>query len=275
VARRGEHPGVPDWIGLQGVLLGEIDLFTGVDRARGNALGLTRVSSRSLRSEREVQVAARRNSPVGDTPISGRARRGAHESVVGSRPAEPDASRYPASARIESSFACLEVMASRPSLSGRGARCARRQGSSEKRVSTHSFAGRRSEMDAAGRSSIIPGENPGYWAVYHGAPDRLSGRSGEVGRSSRLGAGARSSSSVPRAIASVLGERGRLSLRKEHAGSQVGSETGMAGFVRTTASEVSGHALPVPSIRGAGLAVSGSRRSDPCRTHDQAPKPPE
>lgn len=42
VARRGEHPGVPDRIGLQGVLLGEIDLFTGVVRACGNALGLTR-----------------------------------------------------------------------------------------------------------------------------------------------------------------------------------------------------------------------------------------
>jgi len=42
VARRGEHPGVPDRIGLQGVLLGEIDLFTGIGRARGNALALTR-----------------------------------------------------------------------------------------------------------------------------------------------------------------------------------------------------------------------------------------
>jgi len=165
VARRGEHPGVPDRIGLQGVLLGGIDLFTGVERARGNALGLTRVSSRSLRSEHEDQVAARRSSPAGDTPISGRARRGAHESVVGSRPAEPDASRYPASARIESSFACLGVMASRSSLSGRGARCARRQ-----RVTTRSSAGRRSETDAAAHSSIIQGQNLGYWVGGHGAP---------------------------------------------------------------------------------------------------------
>jgi hypothetical protein len=37
-----------------------------------------------------------------------RRRWGARESVASSRPVEPDASRYPAGARIESSFACLE-----------------------------------------------------------------------------------------------------------------------------------------------------------------------
>jgi hypothetical protein len=68
VARRGEHPGVPDRIGLQGVLLGEIDLFTGVERARGNALGLTRGLHAHSAVGREVQVAAGRNSPAGDTP---------------------------------------------------------------------------------------------------------------------------------------------------------------------------------------------------------------
>jgi len=278
VARRGEHPGVPDRIGLQGVLLGGIDLFTGVERARGNALALTRVSSRSLRSEREVQVAARRNSPAGDTPISGRARRGAHESVVGSRPAEPDASRYPASARIESSFACLGVMASRSSLSGRGARCARTQ-----RVSTRSSAGRRSEMDAAVRSSIIQGQNLGYWAGCHGLASSLGilsfgilsfGKVSVTGRSSRLGAGARSLSSVPRATASVLGERGRLSLRKEHAGGQVGGNRHDRLRPYHRARGVWSRATRL-LMRGAGLAVSGSRRSDPCRTHGQPPKPPE
>jgi len=221
VARRGEHPGVPDRIGLQGVLLGEIDLFTGVGRARGNALGLARVSSRSLRSEREVQVAARRNSPAGDAPTSGRARRGAHESVVGSRPAEPDASRYPASARIESSFACLEVMASRSSLSGRGARCAPRQ-------SCDALLCRKAYRNGCGRSLFNhPGPKP---RILGGLSRRSRSSFGtmsletvwRIGRSSRLGAGACSLSSVPRAIASVLGERGRLSLRKEHAGSHVG-----------------------------------------------------
>jgi len=58
-----------------------------------------------------------RNSPINrgprglpmENPFDGVARRrGAHESVVRSRPAEPGASRYPASARIDSSIACLE-----------------------------------------------------------------------------------------------------------------------------------------------------------------------
>jgi len=51
-------------------------------------------SSRSLRSDREVRVAAAHSL------FEGAHRRGARESVVRSRPAEPGASRYPASARI-------------------------------------------------------------------------------------------------------------------------------------------------------------------------------
>jgi hypothetical protein len=194
----------------------------------------------------------RSRSPRGATlqqeiPLPGCARRGARESVVRSRPAEPDASRYPASARIESSFACLEVMASRSSLSGRGASYAPTQRSSEKRV-VDALLCRQAQRNGCGSLLF---NHPGPKPRILGGLSRRSGSSfGTVlrtGRSSRLDAGARSSSSVPRAIASVLGERGRLSLRKEHAGSRVGSEPGMTGFVRITASEVSGHALPVPS----------------------------
>jgi len=161
---------------------------------------------------------------------------------VGSRPAEPDASRYPASARIESSFACLEVMASRSSLSGRGARCARGQ-----RVSTHSSAGRRSESDAAVRSSIIQGQNLGYWAGCHGVPDRLSGRDGESAgprESARERVRCRPYPGRPRACSTS--EVVCPSARSMQAVTS-GSETGMTGFVRTTASEVFGHALPVSS----------------------------
>lgn len=84
VARRGEHPGVPDRIGLQGVLLGEIDLFTGIGRARCNALALTRGLHAHSAVNVRFQVAARRNSPAGDTPD-----RGAHAGVLTSPSWDP------------------------------------------------------------------------------------------------------------------------------------------------------------------------------------------
>jgi hypothetical protein len=118
-------------------------------------------------------------------------------------------------------------------------------------------------MDAAAHSSIIQGQNPGYRVGRHGAPRVLpEGKPRGVGRSSRSGAGARSSSSVPRAAVSVLGERGRPSLSERKSGHQVGLGIRHEGFVRNTAPEVSGHALPVPSIarsRARGLWLAPKR----------------
>jgi len=135
VARRGEHPGVPDRIGLQGVLLGEIDLFTGVVRACGNALGLTREPHVSLRSDREGQVAAMRKSPAGDTPSMGRATQGCSRV----RREVPSGRTGRIALSSECSYRIVvcrsRVMASRSSLSGRGARYARRQ-----KVATRSSA---------------------------------------------------------------------------------------------------------------------------------------
>jgi hypothetical protein len=126
VARRGEYPQVPDRIGPASVLLGEIDPFTGLERACGNALGSHSRSSRSPRrwswspgrrdaqNSRPLQEAlqqgalTRGESLFQETPIGAACRRGARESVVRSRPVEPGASRYPASARTDSSIACLE-----------------------------------------------------------------------------------------------------------------------------------------------------------------------
>jgi len=54
----------------------------------------------------EVKFLSRRDACL--SPVEGPRRWGVASPSSTSRPAEPDASRYPASARIESSFACLE-----------------------------------------------------------------------------------------------------------------------------------------------------------------------
>jgi len=136
VARRGEHPGVPDRIGLQGVLLGGIrslhrDRESVWQRSRSHSR-----SSRSLRSDREGRVAAMRTSPAGDTPWMGRASQGCSRV----RREVPSGRTGRIALSSECSFrivVCMSrVMASRSSLSGRGARYERRQ-----RVSTRSTAG--------------------------------------------------------------------------------------------------------------------------------------
>jgi hypothetical protein len=94
---------------------------------------------------------------------------------------------------------------------------------------------------------------------------------------SRLGAGARSSSSVPRATVGVLSERGRSSSRRNKRGRAVtsDSEADMTYLVRTTASEAFGRALLLHSTRRGKAQRSLARaESDPCRTHDWMPKPP-
>lgn len=57
VARRRKHPEILDRIGLGRVLPGGIDLFTDIERACGNALGLTRGLHAHSASGRGVQVA--------------------------------------------------------------------------------------------------------------------------------------------------------------------------------------------------------------------------
>jgi hypothetical protein len=186
---------------------------------------------------------------------------------VRSRPAEPGASRYPASARIDSSFACLESWHRALLVAEEELRCAR-----GKRVLTHSSDRRHAETDAAAPNKP-QGQNLGMGSC-HGL--LLTKR---VGMSSRLGAGACSSSSVPRAAAGVLSELGRPFLCEEeppptkYEGRAVesGSESGMTGFARTTASEVPGRRVPpplVPPCEGEGEVSRSMARaeSDPYRT---------
>jgi len=185
---------------------------------------------------------------------------------VRSRPVEPVASRYPASARIESSFACLESWHRAPLLA-------------EEELGTYEGRGcRRAPLFQADRngcgSSLFNHPRP--------KPRILGGRSR---RSSSQGEGSRQVLETRRGSAFVVVRTPGGSERTRRARSsvpprgacrhRVGLGIRHEGFVRYTASEVSGHALPVFSIRGAGLAVSGSRRSEPCRTLDEAPKPPE
>jgi len=133
VARRGEHPGVPDRIGLQGVLLGGIDLLTGVGRACGNALGLTR--GLHAHSAVIVRVGSPRCATLQqEIPLqSGRASQGCSRV----RREVPSGRTGRIALSSECSYrivVCMSrVMASRSSLSGRGARHVRRQ-----RVSTRS-----------------------------------------------------------------------------------------------------------------------------------------
>lgn len=120
--------------------------------------------------KREDQVAARRNSPAGDTPQHGARPAGAprirRETPSGRTGRIALSSDHPY--RI---VVCMSrSTASRSSLSGRGARCARRR-----RVSTRSSSGRRSERDAMARSPI-PRLNPRNRAGRHGLSSRSSGR---------------------------------------------------------------------------------------------------
>jgi len=159
-------------------------------------------------SGREVQVAVARNSRSGPThreaqrqsrevlcgssPPGGARRWGAHESVVRSRPAEPGASRYPASARIDSSIAGLESRHRAPLLA-------------EEELGVHEGEGcRRTPWPQAHRNGCgsYPTKlqvKPWNWATVTVTPERA-----EIGGISRSGAGARSSPSVPRAVASVF-----------------------------------------------------------------------
>lgn len=118
---------------------------------------------------------------------------------------------------------------------------------------------------------IIPGQNLGA-VCSHGAL-----LTENVGVSPRLDAGARSYPSVPRAVSIVFNVRSRFVPPTRYEGRAVmsGSEAGTTDLVRTTASEVSGRAFSLHSTRGRVSAVSGSRRSEACRTPDQAPKPPK
>jgi hypothetical protein len=103
-----------------------------------------------------------------------------------------------------------------------------------------------------------------------------------AGMVSRLVAGARSSSSVPRAALSVLDERGRPFFCEEESppnhtrgGRHVGLGIRLTGFVRNTATEVSGRALLLHPTRGRGLAVPGSRRKRSIPHARPTPKPPK
>jgi hypothetical protein len=233
------------------VLLGEIDLFTGVERARGNALGLTR----ELHAHSAVIVRVRSPRCAGlqqEIPLRwGAQRRGARESVARSRPAEPVASRYPASARIESSFADLDSWHRAPLLA-------------EEELGTNEGRGWRRaplpEPDRNGCGSSLfnhPGPKPRilgersrrFWAKAEGCRQVLEIRRGSAFIVVRTPGG----SERARRARSSVSPRGR-------AGITSGSESGMKASSVHTAPEVSGHALPVPSRRGAGLAVSGSRR---------------
>jgi hypothetical protein len=125
-------------------------------------------------------------------------------------------------------------------------------------VLTHSSDQRHAETDAA-----APSKNQGQNLGMGGCHGLLLTK--RVGMSSRLGAGACSSSSVPRTAAGALDDRGRPFLCEEkppptkYEGRAVesGSESGMTGFARTTASEVLARAFLRPSrarSRGPWLA---------------------
>jgi hypothetical protein len=143
----GSNPRVPDRIGL-GWCFSVRSISSPGSRGRVATLSVS-LEVFTLTPQVVVESGSpwRANSPTnrgaerlssGDLPSMGprkrgARRRGAHESVVRSSPAEPGASRYPASARYRFVDCMFRVTASRSSLSGRGARCARRR-----RVSTHS-----------------------------------------------------------------------------------------------------------------------------------------
>jgi hypothetical protein len=132
VARRGEHPKV-----LEGLDQGALRWDRSLHRDRESVWQRSRShsrSSRSLRSGRGVQVAAgaRNSRPRGSCPTE-RAPQGC--SRIRREIPSGRTGRIALSSECSYRFVvCMfRVMASRPSLSGRGARCARGQ-----RVPTHS-----------------------------------------------------------------------------------------------------------------------------------------
>jgi len=200
--------------------------------------------SRSLRKWSWVQVAAgssffRRSSP-----------RGARESVARSRPAEPGASRYPASARIDSSFACLESWHRAPLLAEEEARQVRGQ-----RVSTHSS----SRCPPKRMQSVTlksQGQNLGMGSC-HGIFERKYRRVSETRRVGSLVVvrtpGGSWRAQRTRSPQSPL-RRGVPSNQYEGRAVTSGSEPGMTDIVRHNAPEVSGRALPLHSMGGRGLS---------------------
>lgn len=163
-------PRSPDRIGLQGCApRWDRSLHRGRESAWRRSRSHSR-PARSLRSERVGRVAARRNSPAGDTPEIG-ARTQGFSRVRRETPSGRTGRIALSSDHPYRIVVCMSrLTASRSSLSGRGARCARRR-----RVSTRSSSSRRSERDAMARSSI-PRLNPRNRAGRHGLSSRSLGR---------------------------------------------------------------------------------------------------
>jgi len=250
-------------------------------RARGNALGPTRRSSRS------PAVVVRSRSPRCATLVQERLLHwSAHPGVLASpswhpvratsclfRGAEPDASRYPASARIDSSFACLESWHRAPLLA-------------EEELGVHEGAGcRRTPRPTARRKGCasylqIPRPQPRNGSC-HGTLQRerlltkvlVAKRAGMV---SRLVAGARSSVvRTPGGAERARRARSPFFCEEEsppnhtRGGRHVGLGIRLTGFARNTATEVSGRALPLHPPRGAGSRSLARAESDPYRTQDR------
>lgn len=219
------------------------DLFTGIGRACGNALGLTR--DLHAHSAVIVRVGSPRCARLQqEIPLGwGARRRGARESVARSRPAEPVASRYPASARFESSFACLESWHRAPLLA-------------EEELGTNEGRGcRRAPLPGTDRNGC------GSSLFNHSRPKpRILG--GLSRRSSSKAEKSRQVLEIRRGSAFVVvrtpggserARRARSSVPPQGAcGHHVGLGIRHEGFVRTTAPEVSGHALPVFSCEEQG-----------------------
>jgi hypothetical protein len=94
---------------------------------KGSREGVWQRSRSRSRSSRSPAVVVESRSPRARSSVArGTRPRGVRESVARSRPAEPGASRYPVSARIDSSFACLDSWHRAPLLAEEEARAGTR-----------------------------------------------------------------------------------------------------------------------------------------------------
>jgi hypothetical protein len=183
--------------------------------------------------------------------------------------------QWPETGRIALSSECSyrfvvcmsRVMASRSSRSGRGARCAR-----GKRVLTHSSDQRHAETDAAAPNKT-QGQDLGMGAVTAFFSRRESACRRDSARECVLRRpypGRRWACSMNE-VRPFLCEEKPPPTKYEGRAVESGSESGMTGFARTTASEVPGRRVPPPlrpSCEGEGEVSRSMARaeSDPYRT---------
>lgn len=258
------------------MLLGEIDLFTGVGRACGNALGLTRGSSRSLRSGREVQVAVvrelsnREPSPDGEAPFQGQRAAGVLASPSRD-PVRPNRAHRTIQRGLVSisSFACFESWHRAPLLA-------------EEELGAYEGGGcRRTPLPDARRNGCDcfpqePEVNPRIWEALTALSSLL--REGWERRhvlETRRGSPLRRRPYPGRHRACSASEVASSPAIHTRGGQSVRRKPGWrASFVppRQRCLVARYHSTP---REGAGSAVSGSRRSDPCCTHEEMPKPPQ